>query len=152
MSDNVREKGTAVKSRADLPPPRERKGVRPVSPPLSNTSLRRFIYYLALFAAALFAFYAWRFFQWKAEVGGWWNLATGHRPGAAAAAWAARTNIDVPGPTATHEGSPSVEQRINELAQALGVPSKDLAAAIAGAVKEYVPPATLSSIASHETG
>lgn len=45
-----------------------------------------------------------------------------------------------------------MEDRINELAEALGMPSKDLAKAIAGAVKEYVPPASLTSIASQETG
>ena len=46
----------------------------------------------------------------------------------------------------------SVEERINELASALGMPSKDLASAIANAVREYVPPASLSSISAHQTG
>lgn len=46
----------------------------------------------------------------------------------------------------------SVEERINELASALGMPSKDLASAIANVVREYVPPASLSSISSHQTG
>lgn len=32
------------------------------------------------------------------------------------------------------------------------MPSRDLASAIAGAVKQYVPPATLSSVAAHQTG
>jgi hypothetical protein len=49
-----------------------------------------------------------------------------------------------------------VEDRINALADALGMPSKELASAIAGAVKQYVPPASLSSVssavASKETG
>jgi len=45
-----------------------------------------------------------------------------------------------------------VEDRINELASALGMPPKDLASAIAGAVREYVPPASLSSIAASQTG
>lgn len=48
--------------------------------------------------------------------------------------------------------SETVEDKINELAKALGMPSKDLASAIAGAVAQYVPPATLSSVAAHETG
>jgi len=45
-----------------------------------------------------------------------------------------------------------VEDRINALATALGMPPKDLAKAIAGAVREYVPPASLSSIRARETG
>lgn len=46
----------------------------------------------------------------------------------------------------------TVEGKIKELAAALGMPSKDLASAIAAAVREHVPPASLSSIASKETG
>jgi len=46
----------------------------------------------------------------------------------------------------------TVEDRINGLAQALGVHSSDLARAIAGAVRHYVPPASLSSIVAKETG
>lgn len=46
----------------------------------------------------------------------------------------------------------TVEDRINELAAALGMPTKDLAAAIAVAVHEYVPPASMSSIAASQTG
>jgi len=53
-------------------------------------------------------------------------------------------------------GPVDVEDRINALADALGMPSKELASAIAGAVKQYVPPASLSSVssaaASKETG
>lgn len=46
----------------------------------------------------------------------------------------------------------SVEDRINGLARVLGIPSKELASAIAGAVRQYAPPASLSSIAAKETG
>jgi len=52
-------------------------------------------------------------------------------------------------------GGNSVEDKINALAEALGMPPKELASAIAGAVKEYVPPASLSSVSSaaaKETG
>ncbi|EEB99073.1 hypothetical protein MPER_01309 [Moniliophthora perniciosa FA553] len=45
----------------------------------------------------------------------------------------------------------SVEDRINALALARGMPRQDLARAIAGAVKEYVPPASLTSIRERET-
>jgi len=46
----------------------------------------------------------------------------------------------------------SVEERISGLAQVLGMPSKELASAIAGAVRQYVPAASLSSVATKETG
>ena len=46
----------------------------------------------------------------------------------------------------------TVEDRINGLAQAFGVPSSDLARAIAGAVRHHVPPASLSSVIAKETG
>jgi len=49
-------------------------------------------------------------------------------------------------------GDESVEDRINGLARALGIPSKELASAIAGVVRQYNPPASLSSIAAKETG
>jgi hypothetical protein len=42
----------------------------------------------------------------------------------------------------------TIEQRINDLAEALGMPSGDLASAIAIAVREFVPPASLSSISA----
>ena len=133
----------------DLPPPRDRKGIRSVSPPLSHVPLSRFNYILGFLATVVAAFYVWRLMQWKAEVGGWWNLALGKRPpqlqhrGANTGANAHRFGSGDSG---------EVERRIDELAGALGIPSKDLANAIAGAVRGYVPPASLSSIAAHETG
>ncbi|KAL6310271.1 hypothetical protein BKA93DRAFT_814049 [Sparassis latifolia] len=154
MSQNVRQRGSAVKSSSDLPPPRDRKkATAPISPPLSRVPLHRFVYYLALFAVIVSAFYTWRLFQWKAKVGGWWNLALGRRPPGMQS-----QGVSWPGgvaPTSTPPpsgGHASVEQRINELAAALGIASKDLASAIASAVREHVPPASLSSTAAHETG
>lgn len=49
---------------------------------------------------------------------------------------------------------PSVEERIESLATALGMPASDLASAIAVAVRQHVPPASLSSVANkaQETG
>ena len=148
---------TVVKSSSDLPPPRQRKALRPVSPPLSNVSLHRFNYYIAIAASLLFAIYAYRILQWKAEAGSWWNLALGRKPpavqqmqdaGKANAGWTGSPPVV----NAGGGGAGDVERRINELAAALGIPSKDLASAIAGAVREYVPPASLSSIAAHQTG
>lgn len=65
-------------------------------------------------------------------MGSWWNTAKGRTP--------------------IINGVESVEDRINGLARELGIPAKELASAIAGAVRQYVPPASLSSIAAKETG
>ena len=150
MSENIRGE-TNVKSKEDLPPPRDRKGIRPVSPPLSNTPMHRFNYYMALGAALLLAFYAYRLTVWKAEAGSWWNLMLGKQPPAMRDGSAGVRMADVT-PTPGTQADLTVEQRINDLASALGVPTKDLASAIAVAVHDYVPPATLSSVAAHQTG
>jgi len=155
MSENVRGP-SAVRSKEDLPPSRDHKGTRSVSPPLSNTSLKRFNYYLAIVATLLLAFYAWRLTAWKAEAGGWWNLMLGKQPPAfrdSSDESSSGTNVAFQSAqTGRDRAGLSVEERINELASALGMPSKDLASAIAVAVHEYVPPATISSIAAHQTG
>ena len=44
------------------------------------------------------------------------------------------------GKTSIINGDESVEDRINGLARALGIPSKELASAVASAVRQYVPP------------
>lgn len=46
----------------------------------------------------------------------------------------------------------SVEDRIVDLAEALGVPTDDFVAEIVLAVEHYVPPASLSSVAAKESG
>ncbi|KAI0808282.1 hypothetical protein C8Q74DRAFT_1213945 [Fomes fomentarius] len=159
---------TCPKTFAVIPP---RSGCSPTSSPaqgrsqgsslrlsaLFNVPLRRFDYLIAFFGLAFIAFCAWRITQWEAEVGGWcqWNLALGERqPGDA------RLNPDPTGANSAkmyradaggrEEGKPTVEDRIAELAAALGMPSSDLAAAIADAVREHVPPVGLSSVAVHE--
>ncbi|KAH8105310.1 hypothetical protein BXZ70DRAFT_517738 [Cristinia sonorae] len=152
-------------SSSDLPPARQRKGLRSVKPPLHSISMRRFNYYIALAATLIFAIYVYRIMQWKADAGGWWNLALGKKPPAVQNMQDARANWKA-GPEGNSNnagdsnvnvkqefgGDADVERRINELAAALGLPSKDLASAIAGAVREYVPPASISSIAAHQTG
>lgn len=150
---------------ADLPPSRPRKKpLRKVSAPLSNFSLDKLIYLLVLFAVLFTAFYTYRIVQYKSQVGGWWNLALGKRPPQIQDP-NQRQNSNVKtggkkwwaGKDSQSAGSKGndVEDRINALAEALGMPPKELASAIAGAVKEYVPPASLSSVSSavaQETG
>ena len=125
-----------------------------MKPPLSRVSFARFNQYMAVIVTALLAFYAWRLMAWKAEAGGWWNLMVGRRQPVVhgqPVAGGTPNSGDVRG-TQFGGKDATVEERINDLAAALGMPSKDLASAIASAVHEYVPPATLSSVAAHQSG
>lgn len=132
----------------NLPPARRGKAIRKDIPlPFEHTSLSKFIYGLVFLTTLLSAFYGYRMVKHKNEVGGWWNLALGRRPPIVQDAYA----------TAGKAGDSSskqygVEEKINELAEALGMPSNELASAIALAVRNYVPPASLSSVAAKETG
>ena len=100
------------------------RALRPVSAPLSSTPLPRLIYILTTLSVLLISYYSYRGLQYKSAVGGWWNGALGRR-----------TPIII-------NGDESVEDRINGLARVLGIPSKELASAIAGAVRQNVPPAS----------
>ncbi|KAF5378187.1 hypothetical protein D9615_007552 [Tricholomella constricta] len=153
--------GSSNATADNLPPPRTSKAMKPVSAPLTHTRLHRLIYLLILLTTLLTAYYSYRVVQYKTEVGGWWNLALGRRPpqlqtqqplqeqGSGTGFSKGRGR---PGKPKVRCEEESVEERINSLARALGMPSKDLASAIAVAVREYVPPASLSSVAAHETG
>ncbi|KAG6850366.1 hypothetical protein H0H93_014320 [Arthromyces matolae] len=123
-----------------------------VTPPLSNTRLSRLIYVLILLTTVLGAYYTYRIVQWKTEVGGWWNLALRRPPLTAQTYEFSPKKFRTGKAAAPVDIEETVEDRIEGLARALGMPSKDLASAIAVAVREYVPPASLSSIAAKETG
>ncbi|KAH8827741.1 hypothetical protein DL96DRAFT_1114807 [Flagelloscypha sp. PMI_526] len=120
-------------------PPRRGKAIASdkVSPPLTNTRLSRLIYLLVLLSGALLAFYGYRLAQYKRDVGGWWNVALRKSP---------------PSHKSPVVGDGDVQRKIEELAEVLGIQSSDLASAIAGAVHQYVPPASLSSIQASQTG
>jgi hypothetical protein len=140
----------------NLPPPHKGKAIKPVSAPLSSTRLNRLIYLLVLISTLLGAYYSYRVVQWKSEVGGWWNLAVGKRPPQLETQNGGMGDMGGRKSRGRGKGNGgeggSVEDRINGLAQALGMPPTDLASAIAIAVREYVPPASLSSVAAKETG
>ncbi|KAF5344485.1 hypothetical protein D9758_014133 [Tetrapyrgos nigripes] len=136
----------------DLPPQRQGKAMHPVKPPLSSTPLHRHIYTLVGIATLLTAYYSYRTIQWKTEVGGWWNLATGVRPERLHHHHSEKSSKGRGSKGKGGDAGGTVESKINELALALGLPSNDLAKAIASAVREYVPPASLSSIREKETG
>ncbi|KAG6860973.1 hypothetical protein C0995_005209 [Termitomyces sp. Mi166 len=141
-------------STADNLPPPTSKPLKPVSLPLSNTRLNRLIYFLILLTTLLSAYYSYRVVQLKTEVGGWWNLALGRHPHMRTHRndFSPLRNIRKGKAAVRKNDEESVEDRSNALAQALGMPSKDLASAIAVVVREYVPPASLSSIAAKQTG
>ncbi|KAL1719905.1 hypothetical protein EV715DRAFT_198204 [Schizophyllum commune] len=134
-------------SKKNLPPKRQAPAMRPVKPPLSTVSFSNFIYVLVALLALTAAYFSYRTLQIKTEVGGWWNLALGKRPN-----YMAPPEGRHPDKIGKHANDDTVESRIEALAEALGIKSNDLASAIAVAVKEYVPPASLSSIASSQTG
>ncbi|KAF7430587.1 hypothetical protein PC9H_006295 [Pleurotus ostreatus] len=133
----------------NLPPARQSRPLKSVSPPLASGSLHRFIYILVFTTSLIAAYYSWRVMQYKTEVGGWWNLALGRRPPQFEGGYG---NVKRGRGKNSAPQEQTVEDRINALAEALGMPSKELASAIAVAVKEYVPPASLSSVAAKETG
>ncbi|KAI8968688.1 hypothetical protein BD414DRAFT_518634 [Trametes punicea] len=129
MSETIRSKSSAVKSPSDLPPPRPER-----HPACLASALQHALASIQLlhrpFAAMAIAFYAWRLLQWKTE----------RPPG--------RTAIVG---TASASSRPRQARRQNQRpCGRLGMPSKDLAVAIADAVREHVPPASLSSVAAHE--
>ncbi|TRM66603.1 hypothetical protein BD626DRAFT_483216 [Schizophyllum amplum] len=138
---------SSPKSKKNLPPPRKGPVTRPVDAPLSKTNFSTFIYALFAILMLITAYYSYRTVQIKTEVGGWWNLAMGKRPN-----YMQTPEGRDPDKIGHHAGDETVESRINALADALGLQSKDLASAIAVAVKEHVPPASLSSVAASQTG
>jgi hypothetical protein len=141
-------------SSEDLPPSRKSRSIKRVSPPLSKISLDKFIYILVVIFLLIGTFYGYQMVQHKRQVGGWWNLLMGKTPitvhnqghgPAVGGQWAGGENPH-------HSSDSTVQDRINALAESLGMPSSDLARAIADAVRRYVPPASLSSVAAKETG
>ncbi|KAF9253939.1 hypothetical protein L218DRAFT_702897 [Marasmius fiardii PR-910] len=71
---------SSSRTKENLPPKREGHTMRPVKPPGHSARLHKWIYTLVLLSTLLTAYYSYRVFQWKTEVGGWWNLAVGRKP------------------------------------------------------------------------
>ncbi|KIJ53328.1 hypothetical protein M422DRAFT_202242 [Sphaerobolus stellatus SS14] len=146
---------TNLDSPSDLPPNRTGKitAKHKVRLPGYNVKFSTFIYLLSALAFVFIGWNTYRIFQWKSAAGGWWNLALGRtvpttgesngNPGYDPdSTWKRNFNKEA--------DRVSVEDHIQALAAALGMPSKELATAIAEAVKNYVPPASLSSISAAE--
>jgi hypothetical protein len=110
------------------------------------------IYLLIGLTTLMGAVFWYRIMQYKADIGGWWYLVFGRKP-VQAQMWAHSGGSSGGGKENKRRyGEESVEDRIISLASALGMPSNELASAIASAVRSYVPPASRSSVAAKETG
>jgi hypothetical protein len=129
---------------ANLPPPNKREPVRTdVDLPLANTSLSKVVYYIAFGGLLLSAFYMYRVTQWKAEAGGWWNLALGRHPNAPlGTAGSMSTRSGKGGAAGSDYARAGVEAKIAHLADELGIHPTELASAIKG----VLPPAKATSI------
>ncbi|KAG1903481.1 uncharacterized protein F5891DRAFT_103946 [Suillus fuscotomentosus] len=130
-------------NQSDLPPSRSKDMLTPVSPPGHRAPLRSFIYALVTIALLFTVWYTYitavELKHWKEEVG-WWGMSVGR--------------IGRQHDTSYHnqrrgqEVTGELEGHFSQLASALGIPATDLASA----VKPFVPPATLSSLAPQATG
>jgi hypothetical protein len=129
---------------SDLPPPRPHKEIlTPVSPPGNRAPLRYFIYALVTIALLFTVWYTYitavGLKHWKEEVG-WWGMSVERfgrqHDGLHRNQWRG------------HEVTGELEGHLSQLASALGISATDLASA----VKPFVPPATLSSLAPQATG
>jgi hypothetical protein len=138
---------SSSETQANLPPPRKSQTLTPVPKPFSQSRFNRFIYGLALLAALLAAFSSWRVVSSKPDITEyrfWREFVMGRSHPAQP------THLEEQGRFRAEERPESVDDKIKDLAAALGVPSNDLASAIADAVRSYVPPASLSSVAKAE--
>ncbi|KIJ59038.1 hypothetical protein HYDPIDRAFT_118859, partial [Hydnomerulius pinastri MD-312] len=145
----------------EIPNTRPKKVMAPVSPPGSKTPFNRFIYALALGAALLLGWYVYGMVtllgKLKDEVG-WWGLIVGGtggrlRGGSSSGAQTGWGSWMGSGSGRTSQGTGEageLESRLNVLADALGIPAKD----VASAIKPFVPPASLKRLAPKmkETG
>jgi hypothetical protein len=136
----------------DLPPPaqpREERGLRSdIEKPLERVRFSTSIYILICVLLISLAWYTYRTaivavdaFRATNDASGWAN------PIRKFAFGDCKDGFPRYGPKSWCPRS-DVERRVEELAEALGVPPLEFASAIASAVRKIVPPASLSSLAS----
>ncbi|KAI0264729.1 hypothetical protein BC834DRAFT_252608 [Gloeopeniophorella convolvens] len=147
-----------ARSKSDLPPskPKEDRGLSSnFRKPFARVRFATFVSVLTGLLLVLLAWYAYHTTLVAVDAVRGTVSATTARP-----AWrflfGGRSSGAPPAASGDADGARAsgVEHRIEELAAALGMQSADLAGAIASAVREHVPPASLSSVASaaQETG
>jgi hypothetical protein len=129
---------------ANLPAKRTTQSLQSVSAPLYNTRLSNLIYLLVSLSVVLTFYFGFRAAEWKVPE---WRLALGMSP--------SRQLDDRTGGgggTSQFGIGNSVEDQIEALARVLGIPTVDLAIAVAEVVKEHATPESLSALKEKETG
>ncbi|KAG2044023.1 hypothetical protein BDR03DRAFT_940561 [Suillus americanus] len=131
-------------NQSDLPPSRPRKEIlTPVSPPGHRAPLRYFIYTLVTIALLFTVWYTYitavGLKHWQEEVG-WWGMFIGR--------FGRQHDRLFRNQWRGQEATGELEWHLSRLASTLGIHATDLASA----VKPFMPPATLSSLAPQATG
>lgn len=125
-------------------PNQQSRGIQNVTAPLYKSSTSSFVYVLSTLAVIIFAWYAYKGVSVASSV------VSNASPFGSSSSKSGDVPVNMGERRAEREegvgGEMSVERHIEELAKAFGMPSKDLAGAIAGAVREHVPPSSLSSV------
>lgn len=124
----------------NLPAKRQGKAVRQdIRPPFWNTPYQKFTTYITIAVLLIGVFYTWRLLQWKTQAGGWFNLVLGKHPNEPVPKAA-----NVIGKDSMASTKPfALEDRIQELADELGIHPRELASAI----KPLIPVASVTSLA-----
>lgn len=146
-------KGEGKRTLHEDVPDQTSRGIQAVTAPLYKSSTSTFFYVLSTLAVLIFAWYAYKGVSVvSSAVSNASPFGSSSSSSSSSASSSSSPSVNVGErragtETAGHDGGEmSVERRIEELAKAIGLSSKDLASAIAGAVREYAPPASLSSM------
>jgi hypothetical protein len=151
---------TPHSQKSSLPPSRKGKATaqHKTTLPFSGVRFNTFVYVLSGLALAFTAVNVWRVWKLKTAAGGWWPLLgqSAFRAGPGGAARSSSRAYD----TENHHGGGEygekygehrgVENLILSLAEALGLPSHELASAVVEAVKNHASSQTSSSISASD--
>ncbi|KAI6006433.1 hypothetical protein EDC04DRAFT_2515422, partial [Pisolithus marmoratus] len=114
-----------------------KKGLAPVSPPGSKAPFHKFVYVIVLGAALLLAWYAYSMSSFLLhQDAALWRSPLGFPARVGSNIWDSGDRVKV-------VEEETLEGRVNALADVLGIPARD----VARAVKPFVPPASLASMA-----
>ncbi|KAI6140105.1 hypothetical protein BKA82DRAFT_1005173 [Pisolithus tinctorius] len=113
-----------------------KKDLAPVSPPGSKVPFHRFVHVAVLGATLLLALYTYSMASLLHQDAAWWRLLLSLPAKVGSNIWDSGNRVQVV------EGE-TLEGRMNALADVLNVPARD----VASAVKPFVPPASLASMA-----
>jgi hypothetical protein len=131
---------------ANLPAKRTTPSLQSVSAPLFSTKLSHLIYLLVSLSVILTFYFSFRAAEWKVPE---WRLALGMSPARQSGGGGGTSRF---GTGKQREEGNSVEDRIEALARLLGIPTVDLAFAVAEVVKQHATPESLSALKEKQTG